>query len=395
MSGRILVFPGVSPPLTADLGTPVAVPARRAPTPPSTPTPTRAPRALTDEEHTLQERMFRAYFHGRRPSRNHSPATIKNDEAAVRDLLAFVGQPLWALTENDFEVWTAHLALTRHLATTTQRRMQGAVACFMRYLAKHTAFQNEVRSQFDTRLEEIAHEENRIVHSTDANASRKRRYLVMSEFEDLLRVLDIAIEVALTERPRCARALMRDKAMFITYYTYGLRLSEGHALDIHSFRPNPDLPELGDYGSVQVYGKGSNGSGPRFRSVPAVLRDIRPVLDWYIEVVRPLYRPKSKQNAMWLSESGRRLCRAAVAARFKTLLGLTGHDPALLSTHGLRHMSVSHEAEANVPLHFTQIRHGHRHASTTQQYTHLPDAFIRDVARQLVRQISDTGGSND
>jgi site-specific recombinase XerD len=395
MSGRILTFPGVTPPLTADLGTPVVVPSRRATTSSPTPTPLRPPRALTEAELEVQERMFRAYFEGRRPARNHSPVTIKGDQAAMHDLLTFIGQPLWELTESDFEIWTAHLGQIRRLAPTTQRRMQGAVACFMRYLARHTAFQNEVQAKFGKRLQAIATEENRIIHSTDANLTRKRRYLVMEEFQDLFRVLDAAIEIAVIERPRQARALMRDKAMFITFYTYGLRLSEGYGLNLSSFRPNPDLPELGSYGSADVYGKGSNGSGPRFRSVPAVLPDIRAVMDWYLQVVRPRYHPAPDENALWLSEWGRRLCRSSIAVRFKAILELTGHDPKLLSLHGLRHMSVSHEAEANVPLHFTQVRHGHRHASTTQQYTHLPEKFIRDIARRLVRQISDTGISDD
>ncbi|MFQ6310088.1 tyrosine-type recombinase/integrase [Lysobacter capsici] len=127
----------------------------------------------------------------------------------------------------------------------------------------------------------------------------------------------------------------------------------------------------------------------------AVLADIRPILEWYLEVVRPLYHPPADEPAMWLSERGRRLTRSSISSRFKKLLSITGFDPKLLSTHGLRHMSVTHEAEADVPLHFTQLRHGHAHASTTQQYTHLSNQFIRDVARRLVREVSAQGEDHD
>lgn len=403
MSGPILPFPGgralkiVDPAtapadpgeLTASLGTGPATKtpkSRRRKQPLSPPTPARPPRELTAEEAELQHRMFEAYFNGRRPARNHSKASIDTDLKAVNHLLAFIGQPLWLLTENDFEVWSAHMGITRGMAATTQRRMQGAVCTFMRYLVHHQAFQNAAL-KMGGRLQEIGHSENRIIHTTDKNHARMRRHLTSEEFQILLRIQDAAIEIAAQEAPRRARAFMRDKAMFLTYYTYGLRLAEGHGLDIGSFRPNPDIPELGQFGFAHVYGKGTNGSGPRFRSVPSILPDIRPVLEWYLDIVRPLYQPADEENAMWLSEHGGRLARSSIDHRFKLLVEIAGYDRADISMHGLRHMSVSHEAEADVSLHFTQQRHGHAHASTTQQYTHLPEQYIRETARRLVSAV--------
>lgn len=396
MSRPVVPFPGrilivvdpTSEHLTASLGTevspvPKAPKPRRASEPQTPPTPAREPRELTEQEEDLQRRMFKAYFENRRPSRNHAQTSIANDRRAVEDLLAFIGQPLWQLTENDFEVWSAHLGVTRKLAPNSQRRMQGAVCTFMRYLVHHQAFQNQAL-RLGGRLQEIGHSENRIVHSTDNNHVRVRKYLTSAEFQDLLRIQDAAIEIAVRKAPRRARALMRDKAMFLTYYTYGLRLTEGHGMNVDSFRPNPTLPELGQFGFAHVYGKGSNGSGPRFRAVPAILPDIRAVMEWYLAVVRPLYGVCDDEPALWLSEQGRRLGRSAIDVRFKILVEIAGYDRADISVHGLRHMSVSHEAEAGVSLHFTQQRHGHAHASTTQQYTHLPEEFIRNAARKLV-----------
>lgn len=57
-----------------------------------------------------------AYFVGRRSSRNHAPETIRGDLGVVRQLLTFIGQPLWEMTEDDFECWAAHLSRDRKLA---------------------------------------------------------------------------------------------------------------------------------------------------------------------------------------------------------------------------------------------------------------------------------------
>lgn len=330
--------------------------------------------------------MLRAYYEGRRPSRNHAPSSIHNDRIAVSQLLAFIGQPLWELTEADFEAWSAHLGISKGDAQRTQRRKQTAVATLMRYLSHNLAFQNEARAM-GGELREIAHSENRVVHTTDATPKHRRRYLCAAEFQVVIEMIDTAIELAITTKPRCVLTLLRDKAMFISFYVYGLRMSEGHGLNINSFRPNPDIPELGRFGYVDVYGKGSNGSGPRFRSVPAIAIGIREILEWYLEVVRPMFSPLNPdEQAMWISERGTRMCRSEIHTRFKNLLMVCGIDPCTLSTHGLRHLSVSHEAEAGVPLHFTQHRHGHANASTTQVYTHLSEAFIRDRAKNLVKQ---------
>ena len=398
MTARVYRLPGAleAPPLAPTLGPPAAAgqgpvavtkPRRKpkAPEPPPIPTPPRPPRVLTDAETKLQDKMLRAFYEGRRPARNHAKSSIETDRGAVGQLLDFIGQPLWELTEADFEAWSAHLALTRGDAPGTQRRKQTAVATFMRYLSRNLPFQNEAR-KLGGELREIAHSENRIVHVTDKAPRRRRRYLSAVEFQDLIRTLDAAIVLTIKTKRRNVRALLRDKAMFITYYAYGLRLSEGQGLNLNSFRPNSDIPELGRFGYVDVYGKGSRGSGPRHRAVPGTNPDIRPLLEWYLDVVRPMYEPNDPdEQALWLSENGNRLCRAEIADRFKHVLTVCGIDATLLSTHGLRHMSVSHEAEANVSLHFTQMRHGHRHASTTQDYTHLPDSFIRDRARELVK----------
>ncbi|QSX74458.1 tyrosine-type recombinase/integrase [Lysobacter arenosi] len=400
MTARVIQFPRrLDPVELTDPALGLAVtPPSGPPTPPGDPAEAsaplkpsalaRPPRVLTAEEQALQTRMFQAYFEGRRPAKGHAADSIKGTRRRALEFAQFVGQPLWEITEADFESWSAHLGLERNLTPSSQRTMQGAVATFFNYLVENAALQNEALRLFGKQVSRIATSDNRVVHSTDANGVRARRYLTDDETTLAFAAYDAVIEAAAEIAPGKLRYFQRDKAMFYVYYGFGLRLQEGQQLNLLSFSPNPDLPELGIYGAATVVGKGSRGSGPRTRTVPTIHPDLPLVLTWYVEHVRPQFETKSEdaRKALWLSDRGRRLSRASISARFKHFLTSVGLDPTLFSPHGLRHMAVSHEAAANVPLAFTQAKVGHAHASTTQRYTHLPDDFMRTIAKNIVRQ---------
>lgn len=348
----------------------------------------RPPRALTSAEQALQTRMFQAYFEGRKPAKGHAAPSIKTARSRVLEFVRFVGQPLWEITEADFESWSAHLGLERHLAPSSQRGMQGAVAMFFTYLIENTALQNEAFRLFGKQVTQIVTSDNRVVHTTDRNNVRLRRFLTDEEMTLAFATYDAVIQTAAEIAPSQLRYFQRDKAMFYVFYGFALRLQEGQQLNLSSFSPNPDLPELGIYGAATVMGKGARGSGPRTRTVPTIHPDLPLILTWYVQNVRPQFKAKTEdaKKALWLSDRGQRLSRASIALRFKQFLASVGLDPVLFSPHGLRHMAVSHESAANVPLAFTQAKVGHMHASTTQIYTHLPDDYMRTVDRNIVRQ---------
>lgn len=391
MSRKVLPFPattGAVPrhPLTA-VPTPALPRPRRAPKAAPTPLPlARAPRALTDAEIRLQTRILDGYFRGRRLAQGHEPTSVQRDRVVVEHFLAFVGQPLWACTTEDFESWAGHRGLVDGLAPNSQRTAHTAIATFFDYAADNTGWQNEVHTQFQGRTTKVVIRENRMIHVSDAFRARERRYLTADEFDQVMKVVEAIVEVAATEAPRMLKTFQRDRALVYTYYAYGLRLAEGQRLDVHSFAPNPDLPELGCFGTVGVHGKGSRGSGPRYRTVPAVLPDVEPMLTWYLEEVRPKFPRKDPDDpAMWLSEQGRRLCRAAIAVQYKRLIEACGLNAPLFSPHGLRHMHISHQAAANVPVLFTSRSVGHHDSAITAKYTHLPDDYARSVAYNFVR----------
>lgn len=386
MTGTVLPFPGTPAPpeALAQLLGPVRRP-RRRPLPEQAPALARPPRALSTEEAALQLKIVEAYFNGRRRAQGHVASGIRRDRAVVDELLGYVGQPLWAITPEDFESWAVHLGVERKLAPSTQRTMQTAVATFFDYVVDHQGWQNEVHRCFQARTERIVTRANRLIHTTDDAPRLQRDYLTAAQLDGVFDVLDLIVEVAAAEAPRRLKAFQRDRAMFYAFYGYGLRLAEGQQLTVNSFHPNPDLPELGRFGLVTVAGKGARGSGPRMRTVNAILPDLGPLLAWYIEDVRPKFRVRSEDDtAMWLSERGRRLSRPAIAVRYKTLIRACGLDPERFSPHGLRHMHVSHQAQANVPTLFTSRSVGHSSPAVTARYTHAPDDYHRTIAFNFV-----------
>ncbi|PNS08872.1 tyrosine-type recombinase/integrase [Solilutibacter silvestris] len=347
----------------------------------------RPPRDLTEAEMKLQTQMLDGYFVGHRGARRHTAKTVQRDRRHAEEFLAYAGQPIWACTSDDFESWCSHLSAERKLKSKTQRGMQTAVSTLYDYLVTNRNWQNQVHALCGERIEQVVTVENRIVHVTDDGEVTERYHMDAQELDAFFRMIDILIEIAGGERKRLLKTLQRDKAMFCTYYAYGLRLSEGHKLDMTSFRKNPDLPELGRYGFAGVYGKGSRGSGPKFRMAPPITPAIPSILDWYLEEIRPKFAVlPGHESAMWLSEVGKRLCRASIWGRYKFLIRTCGLDEKLFSTHGLRHMFASHQSEADVPMQFTSKSMGHVHGSTTARYTHLSDKFLRNVAVNVIRR---------
>lgn len=396
MTATILPFTGGQP--KSEL--PSSSVAPRPETPPTDPVAqvpalSRAPRTLTAEESALQVRMLCAFFDGYRLAKGHEVKSVRRDRRHVEEFLTYVGQPVWQIRRADFESWAAHLGLNRHLAIRSQRGMQTAVATFWDYLAEEVSWQNEVRKAFDARIIRVVTQSNRIVHTCDETPTLARKYFAATELDDLFLLLEEIVEVASQEAPRQLKVFQRDRAMFYTYYAFGLRLGEGYGLNLHDFSPNPDLPELGQFGCAGVWGKGCRGSGPIYRVVSAVLPDIRPMLEWYLEHIRPKFKPQEDETALLVSERHGRLSKAAIAVRFKVLIAACGCDPRLFSTHVVRHMNASHQACANVPTLFTMQELGHHSAAVTAKYTHLPDDYLRTVAYNYVHSSLNSMRTND
>jgi integrase/recombinase XerC/integrase/recombinase XerD len=183
--------------------------------------------------------------------------------------------------------------------------------------------------------------------------------------EKLPRVLTSEQMRTLLERIPARTALeLRDRAMLELAYSCGLRCEEIVNLDLGAF----------DFESerLRVLGKGS-----KERIVP-VGEPAQRALRRYEERGRRALSGDPRERALFLSKSGRRLSPSDVTRR----LGLWVREAALaagVSPHSLRHSFATHLLEGGADLRAIQELLGHASISTTQVYTRVDAARLRDA----------------
>ncbi len=157
---------------------------------------------------------------------------------------------------------------------------------------------------------------------------------------------------------------LRDRAMLELAYSCGLRCEEIVDLDLGSL----------DFESerVRVMGKGS-----KERLLP-VGEPAQRALRRYLESGRHVLGADRAEQALFLSKSGRRLSNSDITRR----LGLWVREAALaggISPHSLRHSFATHLLEGGADLRTIQELLGHASISTTQVYTRVDAARLRDA----------------
>jgi integrase/recombinase XerD len=159
---------------------------------------------------------------------------------------------------------------------------------------------------------------------------------------------------------------LRDRAALETLYGCGLRVSELVGLDMLDI----DLRE----GLVRVRGKGDKD-----RVVPIAGIAAGAVRD-YLDHGRPYLRAKKPRrpadpSAIFVNVRGGRLSRQAVFGLVKRYGGRVGLD---IHPHTLRHSFATHLLEGGADLRALQEMLGHADISTTQVYTHVGMAHLRE-----------------
>jgi site-specific recombinase XerD len=183
--------------------------------------------------------------------------------------------------------------------------------------------------------------------------------------DNLPRVLAAEQVRALLERIPARTSLeLRDRALFELAYSCGLRCEEIVNLGVDSL----------DFESerVRVLGKGS-----KERLLP-VGEPAQRALRRYAERGRPALVGDRREGALFLSKSGRRLSNSDVTRR----LALWIREAAIgagVSPHSLRHSFATHLLEGGADLRTIQELLGHASISTTQVYTRVDAARLRDA----------------
>jgi integrase/recombinase XerD len=172
----------------------------------------------------------------------------------------------------------------------------------------------------------------------------------------------------------------RDRALIEVLYGCGLRASEAAGLDLSACHlDDPEDPFL------MVRGKGDK------RRAVAVPREALAALGHYLRTGRPELRardrhPRADQarhrdaDAVFLSGRGRRLGRAGVWRIVTEVADRAGlrADGARVFPHALRHSCGTHLIQSGVDIRYVQAHLGHASPVTTEVYTHVTAAHLRE-----------------
>lgn len=158
---------------------------------------------------------------------------------------------------------------------------------------------------------------------------------------------------------------IRNKAMLELLYATGLRVTELISLKVSDLHLT--------MGFVRCVGKGS-----KERIVP--LGDVaKEALEVYLNEARgTLIKRQLDQHMLFVNQHGRPLSRQGFWKVLKTIANDL-HLKVNITPHTLRHSFATHLLENGADLRAVQEMLGHSDISTTQIYTHVTQARLKDI----------------
>lgn len=158
---------------------------------------------------------------------------------------------------------------------------------------------------------------------------------------------------------------LRDRAILETMYSAGLRVSEAVGVN------DADLDF--ENGLVRVRGKGK-----RERLAPLGSFAMRAVKRWVKERSLSPKEPKGGTAPVFVNKFGRRLTTRSVGRMLEKHLKHVGLDTRT-TPHTLRHSFATHLLDRGADIRSVQELLGHKSLITTQIYTHVSTAGLREA----------------
>jgi integrase/recombinase XerD len=234
---------------------------------------------------------------------------------------------------SSFLTWIGELGLSAR----TQARILSGIKAFYHYLLMEEKIEKDPTAllegpRLDSKLPEV---------------------LTVEEIDRMLDLIDLS-------HPQGRR----NRAMLETLYSCGLRVSELVELRISGiFRAE---------GFVRVIGKGN-----RERLVPISPRALREI-DLYLPDRNSLSLQSGNEDILFLNRRGKMLTRNMVFTIIKELARDAGIKKSV-SPHTFRHSFATHLVEGGADLRAVQEMLGHESITTTEIYTHLDRAYLRET----------------
>ncbi len=175
------------------------------------------------------------------------------------------------------------------------------------------------------------------------------RYLTLEESKTLLSSVD-------------GQNRERDYCILTLFLNCGLRISELVGLNLSDIRED----------HLRVLGKGN-----KERVVYLNDASIDAIND-YLKIRATI--PSLDRRALFVTSRHERISKSAVHALVKKHLAEAGLDSTKYSAHKLRHTAATLMLHSGVDVRTLQELLGHEHLNTTEIYTHVEEAGLRDAA---------------
>lgn len=225
--------------------------------------------------------------------------------------------------------YLGHLYKKKNKKSSVARKLS-ALRSFFKYLLKHDAVKNNPADLIMTPKQD----------------KPIPAYLTV---DDIFRLLDTIETDTLSGK--------RDRAMFETLYSTGIRVSELAGLDFGHVDMSGGL--------VRVLGKGN-----KERVVPVGKRALAALRDYREALARSATGITFDPSALFLNSRGGRITERSIARILKDRALACGIGVPIFP-HAVRHTFATHMLDAGADLRGVQEILGHESLSTTQKYTHV------------------------
>jgi len=298
---------------------------------------------VIDMANELQK--FRMYLSAERSVSKH---TIMAYETDIGQFLDYLERAKVELSSVDHIILRRYLSWlnTKKYATRSIARKLASLRTFFKFLKREGCIDNNPT----------------ILLSTPKLQKRLPRFLKITVMEELL------------NSPDRTQALgERDRAILEILYGSGVRVGEVVGLDLDDVNPNRK--------EIRVWGKGK-----KERIIPINTKGIDAIESYILGGRKELLGKikgnadniKRKEKALFLNKGGSRLSAVGIRRMLSKYVKKVGLVQGV-TPHVIRHTFATHLLEGGADLRAVQELLGHVDLSSTQVYTHLSEARLREI----------------
>ena len=164
---------------------------------------------------------------------------------------------------------------------------------------------------------------------------------------------------------RCRKNILRDKLIITTLFYTGVRRAE---------LLNLSWNDLNLENSILTV---RSGKGNKDRIIP-IHKSLLSLIDAYLTMRLPL-----KNNALFIGESGKKLCKNSFTSMLKMYLSLSGLAKKGYSAHSFRHSFATHLIQSGADLFKVQRLLGHQSLDSTKVYINFNSSQMAKAIDKL------------